>query len=154
MHHLRPQNFFLAAFFCFAIGPHILSVNNVFSSTLGNLASSLHLVPNNTCPSDFWKHTTFSANDEFPCQVDQEGESPLTNLGVLQKRDDKDVTYALASNLMIARIQASGQHSPRMWLAVDEAGAFLVNQPVGSNPQGEDLEEARALNEILDRYIQ
>ena len=73
---------------------------------------------------------------------------------ILKKANSKDATYMLTAQLIAAKLNILvGAVTPQTVLdAVTEADAFLVGNPLGSDPRGTDRDYALFLKDILDDY--
>lgn len=82
-------------------------------------------------------------------------------LQILWEANAKDATKMLAAQLIAAKLNRLSGASPCFYYCekqvnidnvISDADAFLTEYPIGSNPQGEDRQNALRLKDILDAY--
>ena len=71
---------------------------------------------------------------------------------ILKKANSMDATKMLAAQLIAAKLNLLSDGPTDIQGIVDDADAFLVTHPLGSNPQGAARDEALALKDQLDSY--
>ena len=74
-------------------------------------------------------------------------------LDMLKNAKAKDATYMLAAQLIAAKLNvANGVDSTSISETIDDADAFLIEHPIGSNPRGADRSYALELKDALDYF--
>ncbi|MEM2439664.1 MAG: hypothetical protein QW493_00395, partial [Candidatus Bathyarchaeia archaeon] len=82
-------------------------------------------------------------------------------LQILWGANARDATRMLAAQLIAAKLNRLSGASPCFYYCgkqvniddvIFDADAFLTENPIGSNPQGEDRQTALILKDILDAY--
>lgn len=74
-------------------------------------------------------------------------------IGILNTPSKGDATYILAVQLIAAKLSiAAGADDSEIADTIEQADAWLIENPLGSNPKGEEREEGIALAEDLEAY--
>ena len=115
-------------------------------------ASTQSVSAHSTCTQGFWKNHPEAWLDG------------ITIGGIAYTQEDAlkilstppaggDATYILAHQLIAAKLNVeSGADASALGTTIDDADAWLVLHPLGSNPRGADRQQGIALAQVLDAF--
>jgi hypothetical protein len=75
-------------------------------------------------------------------------------IGILQQANAKDITYMLAAQLITAELNYASGSPHNADTTIQQADAYLVQYPVGSNPQKSAKDAGSTLTDKLDQFNQ
>ena len=101
----------------------------------------------------YWKNHP----DDWPTESVTIGGVPYTKaeaIDILKDAKSKDATDMLAAQLIAAQLNIDkfGAGTSDILQIILDSNDFLIQHPIGSNPQGDDRDDALDLKDLLDEY--
>ena len=128
-------------------------MDKIYGNNACHLPVEIYLLPRSPRTIGYWKtHPQAWPTDSIT--IDGSTFSKADALAILRNANSKDATYMLAAQLIAAELNVlnGADASPLILQTIDQAAAFLIAHPLGTDPRGADRVYALMLKDTLDYF--